>query len=111
MGIALPIATGGCMDIRGLRLMGTGSSPSEISHCELPDSHSSSINFFTLRISIREPLEESLVLGFGQAGASRLERELVADGPQSENAADRDVGQIGMLPKNLACEHVAQVHF
>src|ERR1700676_2186920 len=90
--MGLAAAAGACMAILGWRLMRTDSSPSEISSSEIPDSSSSSISFLTLRISIREPLEESLVLGFGQAGASRLERKLVADGPQSENAADRDVG-------------------
>src|SRR5271168_4094676 len=88
-----------CMAIRGWRLMRTDSSPSEISSSEIPDSSSSSINFFTLRISIPEPLEESSVLSVGQAGACGLERQLVADGTQSDNAADRDVGQIGMLSK------------
>jgi hypothetical protein len=76
----------------------------------MPDSSSSSINFFTLRISIREPLEEILVLGVCQAGACGFERELVADGSQSDDAADRNVGQIGMMSKSLACEHVAQVN-
>src|ERR1700686_4573819 len=111
MGIALPIAIGVCMAIRGWRLMRTDSSPSEISSSEMPDSSSSSISFFTLRISFREPLEESMVLNVCQAGACGLERQLVADGTQSENAADRDVGQIRMLSKNLAREHVAQVNF
>src|SRR3981081_806108 len=90
--------------------MRTDSSPSEISSSEIPDSSSNSINFFTLRISIREPLEKSLVLAVGQTGACGFERELIADGSQSENAADRDVGQIGMLSKSLACEHVAAMH-
>src|SRR5580692_5648157 len=89
--IGLAIATGACIAIRGWRLMRTDSSPSEISSSEIPDSSSSSINFFTLRISIREPLEESLVLRVGQAGACGVERELIADGSQSDDAADRDV--------------------
>src|SRR5882724_5674736 len=91
--------------------MRTDSSPSEISSSEIPDSSSSSINFFTLRMSIREPLEESLVLGVGQAGARGFERELIADGSQSDDAADRDVGQIRVVPKSFACEHVAEMHF
>src|SRR5713226_1941985 len=90
--------------------MRTDSSPSEISSSEMPDSSSSSINFFTLRISIREPLEESLVLSVGQAGACGFERELIADGSQSDDAADRDVGQIRMVLKSFACEHVAEMH-
>src|SRR5258707_11029570 len=57
----------------------------------------------------REPLEESLVLG-GQAGACGFERELIADGPQSDDAADRDVGQIGMVSKSFAREHVAEMY-
>src|SRR5882724_633634 len=85
-------AAGACMAIRGWRLIRTDSSPSEISSSEIPDSSSNSMSFFTLRISIREPLEESLVLSVGQAGACGLERQLIADGTQSENAADRDVG-------------------
>ena len=55
--MGLAIAIGACMAIRGWRLMRTDSSPSEISSSEMPDSSSSSINFFTLRISIREPLQ------------------------------------------------------
>src|ERR1700724_509431 len=86
------IAIGACMAIRGWRLMRTDSSPSEISNSEMPDSSSSSINFFTLRISIREPLEEPLVLAVGQAGTCGFERELIADGSQPEDAADRNVG-------------------
>jgi hypothetical protein len=43
--------------------MRTDSSPSEISSSEMPDSSSSSIKFFTLRISIREPLQNIAVLG------------------------------------------------
>src|ERR1700730_2695667 len=107
--MGVPIAIGAGMPIRGWRLMRTDSSPSEISSSEIPDSSSSSINFFTLRISIREPLEESLVSG--QAGACGFERELVADGSQSDDAADRDVGQIRMVSKSFACEHVAEMHF
>src|SRR5260370_1453001 len=109
--MGLAIAIGACMAIRGGRLMRTDSSPSEISSSEIPDSSSSSINFFTLRISIRDPLEESLVLGVGQAGARGFERELIADGSQSDDAADSDVGQIRMLSKSFACEHVAEMHF
>src|SRR6202451_1236385 len=82
-------ATGACMAIRGWRLMRTDSSPSEISSSEIPDSSSNSINFFTLRISIREPLNS---LCLGEAGACGFERELVADGPQPEDASGRDVG-------------------
>src|SRR6204780_3988335 len=67
---------------RGWRLMRTDSSPSEISSSEMPDSSSSSISFFTLRMSIRDPLEESLMLGGDQSGACGLERQLVADGSQ-----------------------------
>ena len=59
MGMGLPTAIGVCIAIRGWRLMRTDSSPSDISSSEMPDSSSSSISFFTLRISIREPLEES----------------------------------------------------
>src|ERR1700731_1792189 len=90
--IGAAIAIGACMATRGWRLMRTDSSPSEISSSEMPDSSSSSINFFTLRISIREPLEEPLVLAVGQAGTCGFERELIADGSQPEDAADRDVG-------------------
>src|SRR5712672_4521353 len=104
------LAMGACIAIRGWRLVRTDSSPSEISSSEIPDSSSNSINFFTLRISIREPLEESLVLGVGQAGACGIERELIADGPQSDDAADRDVGQIRVVAKSFACEHVAEMH-
>src|SRR5260221_879531 len=109
--MGLHTAIGACMAMRGWRLMRTDSSPSEISSSDMPDSSSNSINFFTLRISIREPLEESLVLGVCQAGACGVERKSIADGSQAEDAADRDVGQIGMLSKTLACEHVAQMHF
>src|ERR1700691_2337312 len=104
------IATGACMAIRGWRLMRTDSSPSEISSSEMPDSSSSSINFFTLRMSIREPLSVSLVLGVAQTGAYGFERELVADGPQSENAANRDVRQIRMLPIPFTGEQIAQMY-
>src|SRR5580692_6717902 len=90
--IGAAIAIGACMATRGWRLMRTDSSPSEISSSEMPDSSSSSINFFTLRMSIREPLEKSLVLSVDQAGACGLERQLVADGSQTDNAADRNVG-------------------
>src|ERR1700734_1263994 len=93
--IGAAIAAGACMAIRGWRLMRTDSSPSEISSSEMPDSSSSSISFFTLRMSIREPLEESLVSGTGQAGARGIERELVAFRSQTHDAADRDVGEIG----------------
>ncbi len=51
MGIAAAI--GNCIAVRGWRLMRTDSSPSEISSSEMPDSSSNSINFLTLRISIR----------------------------------------------------------
>src|ERR1700730_14205368 len=105
--MGVPIA-GDCTAIRGWRLMRTDSSPSEISSSEMPDSSSSSINFFTLRISIREPLQASLIFGVGQACACGFERQLVADGSQSDNAADRDVGKIGMLSKTLPRKHVAQ---
>src|SRR5579863_5528921 len=90
--IGLAIAIGVCMATRGWRLMRTDSSPSEISSSEIPDSSSSSINFLTLRISIREPLNS---LCLGEAGAGGFERELIADGPQPEDASGRDVGQIG----------------
>src|ERR1700733_6680441 len=86
------IAIGCCMPLRGWRLMRTDSSPSEISSSEMPDSSSSSMSFLTLRMSIRDPLEKSLVLSVDQAGACGLERQLVADGSQSEDAADRDAG-------------------
>jgi hypothetical protein len=53
-------AIGICMAIgvleREWRLMRTDSSPSEISSSAIPDSSRSSMSFFTLRISIREPL-------------------------------------------------------
>src|SRR6202046_2877859 len=103
------LAAGGA--VRGWRLMRTDSSPSEISSSEMPDSSSSSISFFTLRMSIRDPLEESLMLGGDQSGACALARQLVADGSQSDDAADSDVGQIRVLPKTLAREHVAQMNF
>src|ERR1700704_5947965 len=90
--------------------MRTDSSPSEISSSEMPDSSSSSINFFTLRISIREPLR-NIVLGLGQARDGGFERKLVADRPQSINAADCNVGQIRVMPESLAREHIAQVNF
>ena len=48
-----------CIPARGWRLMRTDSSPSDISSSEMPDSSSNSINFLTLRISIREPLQIS----------------------------------------------------
>src|SRR3984893_9584308 len=90
IGAAWAAAT--CMAIRGWRLMRTDSSPSEISNSEMPEYSSSSITFFTLRISIRDSLEEPLVLGFWLAGACGFELELIADGSQSDDAADRDVG-------------------
>ena len=40
-----------------------------------------------------------------------LERELVADWSQAENAADRNVGEIRVMPEFLAREDIAQVHF
>src|ERR1039457_2817012 len=90
--------------------MRTDSSPSEISSSEIPDSSSSSINFFTLRMSIREPLEVSSILSCGQACAGRFERKFVSDGPKSEYATDREVGQIGVMPELLAREYVAEVN-
>src|ERR1700679_1217913 len=70
-----------CIPSRGWRLMRTDSSPSEISSSEMPDSSSSSINFLTLRISIREPLQYRI--NSAQACDGGLERELVADRAQS----------------------------
>src|SRR5271169_4623776 len=61
-------AAGVCIPTRGWRLMRTDSSPSDISSSEIPDCSSNSINFFTLRISIRESPFESIVFGF-QSGA------------------------------------------
>src|SRR6185312_8087754 len=91
--------------------MRTDSSPSEISSSEMPDSSSSSISFFTLRISIREPLCEFWFLRVSQAGACGDERKLVAQGSQSDDAADRDVGQIRTMSKFLARKQVAQMNF
>src|SRR5271168_3711064 len=86
-----PGATLACTPERGWRLMRTDSSPSDISSSEMPDSSSSSINFFTLRISIRGP-PSIIVFDFGQTRACGLERELIADRAQSKYAADRHVG-------------------
>src|SRR5208282_3572625 len=86
-----PTATVDGMPNRGWRLMRTDSSPSDISSSEIPDSSSSSINFFTLRISIRGP-PSIIVLDFGQTRACGLERELIANRAQSKYAADRHVG-------------------
>src|SRR5271154_6182021 len=91
--------------------MRTDSSPSDISSSEMPDSSSNSISFFTLRISIREPLENLVFLGLGQARDGGLERELVADRAQSINAAGCDIGQIRVMPICLAGEYVAQMNF
>ena len=62
-------------------------------------------------MSIREPLEVSFDLNGGQARAGGFERELVADGPESEYAADCEVGQIGVMPELLACEYIAEMNF
>src|SRR5208283_4538538 len=102
-----PTATVDGMARRGWRLMRTDSSPSEISSSEIPDSSSNSINFLTLRMSIREPLEVSSILSGGQARAGGFERKLVSEGPKAKYAADREVGQIGVMPELLACEYIA----
>src|SRR5208283_411816 len=82
-----PTATVGGMARRGWRLMRTDSSPSEISSSEIPDSSKSSINFFTLRISIPE-LPKDRRLGGGQPCTGRFERELIADRAEPDDAAD-----------------------
>src|SRR5271166_2166474 len=97
------------MAMRGCRLMRTDSSPSEISSSEMPDSSSSSISFFTFRISIRELLEEAVVLSFAQAQCGGFERQLVAERTQPENASDCDIREIGSVPKLFARENVAEV--
>ncbi len=47
---------------------------------------------------------------FAQAQGGGFERQLVADGPQAEYAADRDVGKIRSMPKLFTRENIAQVY-
>ena len=91
-GIFILVTIGACIAIRGCRLMRTDSSPSEISSSEMPDSSSNSINFLTLRISIRYPLQDSLGLSGGQARAGSFERELIPVCAKTYDAADCDAG-------------------
>src|ERR1700743_3135031 len=98
------------MPIRGCRLIRTDSSPSEVSSSEMPDSSSSSISFFTLRISIREPLQ-NFVLRSGQAGDGGLQGKLIADRTQSVDGAAGNVGHIKVMSIRLARAHNAQGDF
>ncbi len=66
---------------------------------------------FLYLANIHPRTPSNFVLDVGQACACGLERKLVADRAQSKYAADRDVGQIRMMSKSFACEHVAQVNF
>src|SRR5262245_33252109 len=92
----------------GYRLIRTDSSPSEISSSAIPDSSSSSMSFLTLRMSIAVAPLRALA-GATQALVGRPQRELVADGAESRDRPDGDVGKIGVAAELLARLHVAQV--
>src|SRR5688500_11541787 len=89
--------------------MRTASSPSLISISAIPDSSSSSMSFFTLRMSnFGLPIFETL---FGQPGGGGLDRELVPEGAQADDAADRDVREIRVMPELLARKRIREVQF
>src|SRR2546423_9450400 len=91
------------------RLMRTFSSPSVISISPMPDSCTRSISFFSWRRSTSGLVPGAGDLGRLQAAACRLQRELVAQGAEARDHADRQVGEIGMAPERLAGMHVGQM--
>src|SRR5690606_28537503 len=93
-----------------MRLMRTASSPSLISISAMPDSSSSSISFFTLRISMRAP-EEGGSSGRGEARGSGTQGKFIAQRPETDDLADGDVREIRVAAECLARVHVRQVHF
>src|SRR5262245_54157080 len=87
----------------GMRLMRTASSPSLISISAIPDSSSSSISFLTLRMS------NLFVLG--DACGRSLNRQLVSNSPEPDDAAHGDVREIRVVAEFLPRESVGEVQF
>src|SRR5690606_17358245 len=97
-----------------MRLMRTASSPSLISISAMPDSSSSSISFFTLRISMRAPEEggsSGRGEGRGEARGGGTQGKFIAQRPETDDLADGDVREIRVAAECLARVHVRQVHF
>src|SRR6185503_20446439 len=100
----------------GMRLMRTASSPSLISISAIPDSSSSSISFLTLRMSNLCAFRYQLLNGRdarpltgGYFCRCRLDRELVPQCTQADDAAHGDVREIGVVTKFFACEGVREM--
>src|SRR3954470_11428382 len=93
-----------------MRLIRTASSPSLISISAIPDSSSSSMSFFTFRMSnVGLPSCENVLKPGLQPGGRGLDGELVSQGAQPHDAAHRDIGEIRVMPEFLARERVREV--
>src|SRR5215472_5427787 len=96
-------AAGGAM-----RLIRTASSPSLISISAMPDSSRSSISFLIFRMSMPGIPPAIVTARAARSGAAReslrggTHRQLVAEGSETGDDTDGDVGEIGMSAKWLA---------
>src|SRR5688572_24651069 len=94
----------------GPRLMRTASSPSLISISEMPDSSSSSISFFTLRMSIGVSRENSCS-AFGEARGDGTQGEFITQRAQAHDLAHGDVGKIRVPAEGFPRMHIGKVDF
>src|SRR5688572_30486231 len=85
------------------RAMRTDSSPSLTSSSAIPDCSSNSISVLILRRSMASSVSR------GELGMRGLQRQAVALGPEADDHAPRDVGEIGVAAKGFAPVGVGQV--